>query len=192
MGSDRNPNVAMAKLPNRATLVPLAFSLAILAAVLAAALGPATGMVAASSSCQYGTCTSNGPGLLTYGVGAIVALIILLIAAAVIYQRRRGGGGSPPAAGGGAVAAWSGTTGPESPAAGEAAPYMEGPEDVAAGAAVGAGAGAAAADASEAQPADIDSLMGELDKISGEILKRGPGKKGPPSGGAGDAAPADT
>ncbi len=71
---------------------------------------------------------------------------------------------------------------------------MEGPEDAVAaagaGAAVGAGAGAAAA---EAEPADIDSLMGELDRISGEILKRGPGKKGPPSagGGGGDAdAPA--
>ncbi|MGC2790146.1 MAG: hypothetical protein WA547_08895, partial [Thermoplasmata archaeon] len=40
---------------------------------------------------------------------------------------------------------------------------------VAGGAAVGAGAGAVAADADEP---DIDSLMAELDKISGEILKR--------------------
>jgi hypothetical protein len=42
-----------------------------------------------------------------------------------------------------------------------------------AGAAAGAAAGAGAA---EAEP-DIDSLMAELDKISGEILKRAP-KKG--------------
>jgi hypothetical protein len=179
----------MAKLLDRASLVPYAFALAILGLVVAAALGPATGTVAAAATCQYGTCASNGPGLLTYGVGAIVALIILLIAAAIIYQRRRGGGSIPPAAGGGAVAAWSGPTGPESPAPAEAPPpYIEGPEDaaVAIGAGAVAGGAVAGAAAADAEPADIDSLMGELDRISGEILKRGPGKKGPPSGG-GDA-----
>jgi hypothetical protein len=53
-----------------------------------------------------------------------------------------------------------------------------------AGAAAG---GAAAGAAGEEAPGDIDSLMGELDRISGEILQRGPGKK-PPTGGA-DAEP---
>jgi hypothetical protein len=186
----------MAKLPNRTTLVPFALALAILATVVAGALGPASGTVSAASSCQYGTCTSSGPGLLTYGVAAIVALIILLIAAALIYYRRRGGGRAPPAAAGGAVAAWEGPTGPESPAPGEVTPsYMEGPDDrgYEEGAAPAAGAATGAA-AAEAEPADIDSLMGELDRISGEILKRGPGKKGPPTGGAGggDSAPADS
>jgi hypothetical protein len=185
----------MGRFPNRATLVPFALAAAILATVVAAALGPATGTVAAAASCQYGTCTMSGPGLLTYGVAAIVALIILLIAAALIYYRRRGGGRAPPSSGGGAVTAWDGPGGPESPAPGEATPsYLEGPTDTgveaaAGGAAVGAAAGAAA----EGEPADIDSLMGELDRISGEILKRGPGKKGPPpSGGDADIAPSDT
>ncbi|HEY6238719.1 MAG TPA: hypothetical protein VIZ68_06005, partial [Thermoplasmata archaeon] len=45
--------------------------------------------------------------------------------------------------------------------------------DVGAAAAAGAG-GTAAAEGGEA---DIDSLMQELDKISGEILKKGPPQK---------------
>jgi hypothetical protein len=187
MGPSRDRVVDVAKLPTRASVVPLAFAVAILSVILAAALGPATGTVQAASSCQYGTCTNNGPGLLTYGVGVLLAIIILLIAAAVIYQRRRGGGGgSPPASGGDAVAAWNGPPGgPQSPPAAETPSYIEGPGDVAAGAAAGAAVGAGAA--AEAEPADIDSLMGELDRISGEILKRGPGKKGP--GSPGDADP---
>lgn len=150
-----------------------------LAVILAAALGPATGTVAASASCQYGTCPSSGPSALTWGIGALLAAVILIVALAVILQRRRGG---PPSSGG-SVAPWSGTAS-ESPAPAEAPPYMETPDDVdlaaaGAGAAAGGAAGAAAS-----EPGDIDSLMGELDRISGEILKRGPGKKGPPSAGS--------
>jgi hypothetical protein len=149
--------------------------------VLAAALGPATGTVAASASCQYGTCASNGPSALTWGLGALLAAVILIVALAVILQRRRGG---PPPSGGAGVAAWSGTA-PESPAPAEAPPYLESPDDVgAATGAAAAGAGAAAGAAAAAEPGDIDSLMGELDRISGEILKRGPGKKGPSTDGA--------
>jgi uncharacterized membrane protein len=49
-------------------------------------------------------------------------------------------------------------------------------------------AAAAALPAEEAEP-DIDSLMAELEKISGEILKQKPKKKnGPPSSGASDDA----
>ncbi|HEV8050010.1 MAG TPA: hypothetical protein VGP88_05405 [Thermoplasmata archaeon] len=184
----------MRRVLERSRLVPFALALAILGTVVAGALGPATGTVAAASSCQYGTCTSTGPGLLTYGVAAIVALIILLIAAALIYYRRRGGSQPPPSSGAGGVAAWEGPGGPESPAPGEVTPeYIEGPGDTAVAAGV-AGAAVGGAVAAEAEPADIDSLMGELDRISGEILKRGPGKKGPGTAGGGDAdsAPADS
>jgi hypothetical protein len=186
----------MKVLQRRPSVGALALAVAMFSVVALAAFGPATGVVAASSSCTYGTCTDSGPGPLTYALGIILAAIILLIAAAVIFQRRRG---SQPPSGG--VAAWSGgatppgASGPaESPAAGETAPYMESAEDVGtmgggvaiAGGAAAAGAAAGAA-ASEEAPGDIDSLMGELDRISGEILQRGPGKK-PPTGGA-DAEP---
>jgi len=182
----------MGGFPNRASLVPVVLVVAILGTVAATALGPATGTVSAAASCQYGTCTSSGPGLLTYGVAAIVALLILLIAAALIYYRRRGGTRPPPSAGagGGAVAAWEGPAGPEAPAPGQVPPtYLEGPghSSVVAGAAVDGGAAGA-----EAEPADIDSLIGELDRISGEILKRGPGKKGPPAGDSSDSDSAPT
>ncbi|MCI4325454.1 MAG: hypothetical protein L3K00_06205 [Thermoplasmata archaeon] len=175
----------MTVLRGRPSAVPLVLALAMLAVVLAAALGPATGVVSASASCQYGTCPSSGPSALTWGLGALLAAVILIVAIAIILQRRRGG---PPSAGGGAgVAAWSGTS-PESPAPAEAPPYLETPDDV--GAATGAAVAGGAAAGAAAEPGDIDSLMGELDRISGEILKRGPGKKGPPSGGsdAGEAA----
>jgi hypothetical protein len=159
-----------------------------LAVILAAALGPATGTVSAAASCQYGTCGNSGPSALTWGLGALLAAVILLVALAFILQRRRG---PPPAAGAGGVAAWSGTT-PESPAPAETPPYVETPDDVGAGLAgaevAGAAGAGAAVGAAAAEPGDIDSLMGELDRISGEILKRGPGKKGPP-GGASDAEP---
>jgi hypothetical protein len=183
----------MKVLSHRPSLGAVALLATMFAVVALAAFGPATGVVLASSSCNYGTCTSAEPGPLTWALGIIVAAIILLIAAAVILQRRRG---RPPSSG---VAAYEGPTppggaagGPESPATAEGAPYLETAEDVGvmgggvaiAGAAAG---GAAAGAAGEEAPGDIDSLMGELDRISGEILKRGPGKK-PPTGGAEDEA----
>ena len=150
-----------------------------LATVAAAALGPATGTVSAANSCPYGTCTSSGPGALTWAIGGILAAIILLIAAAVIFQRRKAN--RPPPGG---LSGWNEPTPPggaESPAAAEAAPYLESPEDVGTMGGGVAVAGGAAAGAGGEAPGDIDSLMGELDRISGEILKRGPGKKGPPT-----------
>jgi hypothetical protein len=174
----------MTVLRGRPSVVPILLALGMLAVVLAAALGPATGTVAASANCTYGTCPDNGPSALTWGLGALLAAVILIVALAIILQRRRG---PPPAAAGG-VAPWAGTP-PESPAPAEAPPYMETPDDVAAAAVVG---GAAVGAAAAAEPGDIDSLMGELDRISGEILKRGPGKKGPPTGGSeADEAAAD-
>lgn len=169
----------MTVLRGRPTLVPIVLAGAMLAVVVAAALGPATGTVAAAANCQYGTCPSSGPSALTWGIGALLAAVILLVALAVILQRRRGGG-SPPS---GSVTPWSGTA-PESPAPAEAPPYLESPDDVGTTVAGGAAAGGASGAAASSEPADIDSLMGELDRISGEILKRGPGKKGPPSGGS--------
>ncbi|MGA7922403.1 MAG: hypothetical protein WCA77_00280, partial [Thermoplasmata archaeon] len=85
------------------------------------------------------------------------------------------------AAGGAAVGAAAGTGASPSP---EPPAYVEGPEDfsgpapevpaaAAAGGAAGTAAGAAAAEGGEA---DIDSLMKELDRISTEILKKGPPK----------------
>jgi hypothetical protein len=62
------------------------------------------------------------------------------------------------------------------------AAYVETPEDVSAAppseAVAGVAAGGAAAAATEP---DIDSLMAELDKISGEILTRGTPPKKPPT-----------
>jgi len=159
--------MAMRILPHRANVVPVALAVAMMAVVAAAALGPATGTVSAASSCPYGTCSSSGPGLLTWAIGGLIALVILLIAAALIFQRRRQ---KPPT---------SGVTGWEDP---------NSPDDVGAMGGGVAVAGGAAAAGSEA-PGDIDSLMGELDRISGEILKRGPGKKGPPTSGEDETPP---
>ena len=72
------------------------------------------------------------------------------------------------------------------------APYLEQPEDVSSPPSsvtvVPGAVGAAAVVGADAGEADIDSLMQELDKISGEILQRGtPPKKGePPASGSGD------
>ena len=177
--------------------------------VISAALLPNLGLVAAQSTCLYGTCpasTSYTPYYAALAVLAIVAVGLGLL----LLMRRRGGGGSPgplteaePATGGMggpsgpasgdaaemAVAAGAGgaagaavASSPTVPPGAGGAEYLEGPDDVGGGlpaAAAAAGAGAAAAqDGNE----DIDSLMQELDKISGEILKRPPAKKdGAPS-----------
>jgi hypothetical protein len=179
--------MAMRILPHRANVVPVVLAVAMIAVVAAAALGPATGTVSAASSCPYGTCSSSGPGLLTWAIGGLIALVILLIAAALIFQRRRQ---KPPTSG---VTGWDeptsgGAGGPESPAPAESAPYVETPDDIGTMGGGVAVAGGAAAAGSEA-PGDIDSLMGELDRISGEILKRGPGKKGPPTIGEDETPP---
>jgi len=154
-----------------------------LAVVIAAGLFPNTGTVQAQSSCPYGGCTTSS-AIPTWELVSILVLIIAAaIAAALILLRRR----RPPSAPA-PVQPW--TEGPSAgagPAAGAPGgappPYIETPEDVghppptvspAAGAA--AGAAVAAPAAAEGEP-DIDSLMAELDKISGEILKKPP-KKG--------------
>ncbi len=173
--------------------VPVALGLAMLAVVIAAGFFPNTGTVQAQSSCPYGGCTTSS-AIPTWELVSILVLIAAgVIAAALFLMRRR----KPPAT---TVQAWQGGP-PAGAGAGAAAaapsgptpPYIEGPEDVGhappvvpsgRGAATGAAvaAPAAAATAGEAEP-DIDSLMAELDKISGEILKKPP-KKGAGSQGA--------
>jgi hypothetical protein len=178
-------------------IVPLALGVGMLAVVLAAALAPNTGAIPAQSSCQYGTCPSSTTPFPWWIVGVIAVIVAAIAIGLLLLTRRR----RPPT---GTPAAWTppaGSTGavegaatpPAGPSGGTGASpaYLETPEDVgqslppvgaaaAAGAAGGAAAGAAAS--GEEEP-DIDSLMAELDKISGEILKRAP--KGGQGGSAG-------
>jgi len=191
----------------RQRMVPLGLGVAMLATLVAAALSPNIGAVPAQSNCQYTTCTSGTSTPFPWWiVGVIAVIVVALLAAYLTFGRRRppSGGGKGPAAweppagaSAGGAAPTEGPTTPASPAApagGEAGapPYLETPEDVGAvlpavgaGAAGGAAAGTAAAGAEE-EP-DIDSLMAELDKISGEILKKAP-KTGSDGAAAGNAA----
>jgi hypothetical protein len=176
-------------------IVPIVLGVGMLAVVLAAALAPNTGAISAQSNCQYGTCPSSTTPFPWWILGVIAVLVAAAIIALLLFTRRRPPAGAaatqvPPAASAGGA----GPGGPTPPAgptgeAGAASPaYLETPEDVGpslppvgAGVAAGAAGGAAAA---EEEP-DIDSLMAELDKISGEILKRAP--KGGAAGGAAGA-----
>ena len=156
-----------------------------LAVVLAAGLFPNVGTVQAKTSCPYGVCpSSSSSGIPAWEIAAILIIIIAGVIAATLFLMRRR---RPPPA----TSVAGGTAGPAEgagPAGGAAAPpYLETAEDVghappsvippgvvgAAGA-----AGAAGATAGAGAGSDIDSLMAELDKISGEILKKPP-KKGP-------------
>jgi hypothetical protein len=181
------------------SIVPAVLGAGLLALLVAAGLSPNTGAISASTNCGiYNNCPSSSPAFPWWIVAVVVLLVVAALIAALVLMRRR----RPPAAGA-PVQPWQGA--PATPPAGGAPPgatspsYLETPEDVgtalpdagliAAGAAgAGAAAGAAASeDAAEGEP-DIDSLMAELDKISGEILKR-PAKKSPDeenAGGSGD------
>lgn len=155
---------------------------------------PNVGTVQASSSCPYGNCTTSA-AIPAWEIASIVGVVaaVVIAAALIVLRRRRGPAPAAPAAAG-PLQPWQ--EGPEtaevpagagvSPAG--PAPYLEGPEDVghappsltapppkAAGAAAPAAAPAAATGAEGGS--DIDSLMAELDRISGEILKKSP-KKG--------------
>jgi hypothetical protein len=180
-----------------------------LVVVLAAALTPNFGSVAAQSSCPYGNCTSGSGSAFPWTwlfVGLAIIIAAIILALLLISRRRRnppastqpwvpggagstggapggpGGAGSPPSTGTSGVGAAGGT----SPA------YVETASDVgtvpatAAVAGAGAAGGAAAgyAEGSAAGGGDIDSLMAELEKISGEILKKGQS----PKKGNGDSA----
>jgi len=179
-------------------IVPAVLGAAMLAVLIAAALSPNTGAVPAQSNCTYGQCPSSTTPFPWWIVALVVVIVVAAIIGLLLVMRGRrkkppaqppltawGGTGAGGAAGGAAAAG-----GPSPPAGPGTSPaYLETPEDVSSAPpvvaptpAVGAAAGAATAGAAagaagaEAEP-DIDSLMAELDKISGEILKRAP-KKG--------------
>ncbi len=183
--------------------MPLALGVAMLAVVIAAALTPNLGTVSAQTNSNYNHSSSSPTGLSTYawlGIAAVAIIVALLVALLLLRRRRQPPAAAPAAAAGGAPPGAGGPSPPAAPPA--AAPaYLETPEDVgqappvipatpppaaAGGAAAGAAAGGAAAGA-EGEP-DIDSLMAELDKISGEILKRAPkkGEEPPADGSQGD------
>lgn len=176
-----------------------------LAVVVLAALSPNLGAVPAQTNCPYGICPSSSPGVPIWVWGVIGAIIIAaLLGLIFVFTRRRR---RPPSAAapvqpwqGGAGPGSAPPPPPAPPASPPPAPpaaapaYLETPEDVghappsvspsdvagvgAAGIAGAAGGAAAAAGAAgESAEPDIDSLMAELDRISGEILKRAP-KKG--------------
>lgn len=166
-------------------IVPLLLGGAMLLVTLAAganAAGHFDGQAASDACAVYGACPSNSGVSPTVVVGflAILALIALILAALIFRDRRRSGRRPPPEWTDAGSAA-GGPTGPEDAAAlagtagavGGAVGYTETPEDV----------GVAPPEVPSAVPAaggaDIDSLMAELDKISGEILQRGPAKKPP-------------
>ncbi|MCI4372964.1 MAG: hypothetical protein L3K02_04910 [Thermoplasmata archaeon] len=179
-------------------LVPILLGIGMLGTVVAAGLAPTIGAVAAQSNCQYGACPSGSSNPFPWWIVAVVLAVVVVAAllGLMLFRRRppaapaapeaweppagaagsAAGGPTPPSA---AVAVGAGT------AAGAGANYMESPDDVGQIPPV-VGAGAAGAAAGEAEP-DIDSLMAELDKISGEILKKAP-KSGSGSSGASDAA----
>jgi hypothetical protein len=177
-------------------VVPVALGVGMLVVILAAALAPNTGAIPAQSNCQYGACSSSTTPFPYWIIGVIAVLVAAALIALLLFTRRRRPPASTapeawagPAAGAGAGAAAA----PPAPPGGASAEYIETDTDVGqslppvgAAAAGGAAAGAAA----EEEP-DIDSLMAELDKISGEILKRAPknGTQGASGGGAEEEAP---
>ncbi len=152
--------------------------------ILVATVAPGSGAIPAQTSCPYASCVTPTPNYSLYYILAGIFAVIAAIAIAVllIMRRRRPPSASTDEAGyaGDAGGGFPGD-GPIAPGTSDpGAPYIESPEDAAAPAPEPVPpAPAPAAGAAEGE-ADIDSLMQELDRISGEILKRGAPKKGSP------------
>jgi len=178
----------------RPRVIPAVIGTLLLGVIVLAGVLPNTGTVQAQSSCPYGNCTTSAAVPAWEIVSILAAIAAVVIAAALVVMRRRRTPRAGPPAAAGALQPWQEgpPTGGAPAAAGiapaAAAPYLEGPEDVGhappslpATPATGAGPAAAAAPPAAAAGAeggsDIDSLMAELDRISGEILKKSP-KKG--------------
>lgn len=172
------------------TVIPSTLAVAMLAVVISAALAPNTGAVPAQSSCQYGNCAQ--PQTISpyvYAAIGVVVVLAALLATLFLMRRRRGGGAArfaeapppppPPPPEGEVYSEGMEGLPPVQPE------YMEPPVEAVAGAEVLPPAGPPPG----AGEADIDSLMDELDKISGEILKKGPAKKEPPTGGGSSENP---
>ena len=184
----------MAPNKRRYRIVPALMGAFLLGTIVVGGIAANTGAIAASSNCgAYQQCPASSSPF-PWWIVAVVVLIVAgaLIAALVVMRRRR----PPPGSGAEPMQPWEdqapaaapGT--PPPPGAATPASYVETPEDVGqappgtpsggippVGAATGAAMGGAAAAGAEGEP-DIDSLMAELDKISGEILKRTPKKPG--------------
>jgi hypothetical protein len=190
-------------------LIPASLGVAMLVVVILAALAPNTGTVRADTTCQYGNCATTTPTPIWAYIAVVAIILVAAILAALLILRQRRK--RPPAAaapwaeteagagGAGIAAGVEGPYGPE-PEAPAAPSYLEGPEDVAADSTMqppparaasraavgGAVAGEAAAGGAASDEASIDSLMDELDRISGEILKKDQRGKGPPSSEGGE------
>ncbi|HZY70333.1 MAG TPA: hypothetical protein VFF67_05065 [Thermoplasmata archaeon] len=162
--------------------VATALGVAMLVVAVAAAWVPNAGALPAQVSCQYGVCTNSQTGIQAWQIALVVLLILIaLIVAVLLLRRRRPPEGAPEPWSGPAYpgeAAPEGAVAPEQPAVmPPSAAYLETPEDV--GTPMPEPAVPPAAPAPGG--ADIDSLLKELDTISGEILKRGqPPKKTAP------------
>jgi len=174
----------MVRSRSRKRIIPVVLGLAMLAIVVAAGLTPNTGVVQAQTNSPYSQPSSSSLSPWAYlGIAALVIALGLLLALFLLRRRRPPATAAPPP-----MQTWQ--EGPSPPPAGGAPPsaapaYLETPEDVAGAPASIPPTMAAAATVPAAAPAaaggaepDIDSLMAELDKISGEILKRAP-KKAP-------------
>ncbi len=163
--------------------IPAALGGAMLVLIGLSAFSPVAAPAPPAATCDYGVCPTTGLPTYLWAIGlGILLLIIAAIVAFLLLRRRRGGGvtpvsgGAPPGALGpseeGEAAAMPPGGGME-PEAGAPAEYIESPEDVGAAPAV-----PPAAPIPPGSESDIDSLMQELDKISAEILKKGPPKTG--------------
>jgi hypothetical protein len=169
-------------------VLPAAVVAALLAVIVATSLAPVTGALPAQSTCQYGNCSSpsNSTPLWAWAaVGGFIILIAALIALLLIRNRRRGGGASgasavPPDAGVAATEAPVALGGAAVAAAAVPA-YVETEDDVGAPPTV-MPSPTPGVEVPEPPPGseepNIDSLMDELDRISGEILKKDPKAKG--------------
>jgi hypothetical protein len=191
----------MARTSRSRSLAPLVLALAMLAVVVAAGLTPNTGIVQAQTNSEYGQPASSGLSPWAYLAAAAVAIVAALLLALFLMRRRR----PPPAATAPPVQAWQsgpGAGGPPTtpptppPPPGVVPAYLETPADVGHApppvpATVGTAAGTATAPGAVSGGAgpDIDSLMAELDKISGEILKRGSKNAGAGKGTGTEAEP---
>jgi hypothetical protein len=178
----------MAASPRKKHVVPIALGLAMLGIIVGAGLSPNTGAAPAQTTCPYGVCPTSSNGIAPWEIALVVILLLLAALIAVLLLRRRTRSGppgeetsgtlAPPGAGG------PGMTPLEPPII---APYVETPEDI--------GTPPVAPPPPPIPPAaegegDIDSLLKELDNISGEILKRGaPGKALPPVDETGGSPP---
>ncbi|MCI4351210.1 MAG: hypothetical protein L3K15_06830 [Thermoplasmata archaeon] len=168
----------MAASPRKKHAVPIALGLGMLGVIIAAGLSPNTGAAPAQTTCPYGVCPTASNGIASWEIALVVIILLAAALLAVLLLRRRNRGGPPGEAPSGAmgpsIAGGPGMTPLEPPII---APYVETPEDI--------GAPPVAPPAPPVPPptdgeGDIDSLLKELDTISGEILKRGAPTKTPP------------